>query len=63
MMAEIPKEMGWNSLRFLIGSVPKKWFDIADEEGILIQNEFFLRTLSGIRNDIPDLLVFHQKHS
>ncbi len=54
MLAEIPKSINWNSFRFVIGSVPDKWFDIADEEGILIQNEFFIWTLDGIRYDLPE---------
>lgn len=34
------KDMHWNSLRYCIGFPPEKWYEIADEEGILIQDEF-----------------------
>lgn len=34
------KENHWNSLRYCIGFPPEFWYDIADEEGILIQDEF-----------------------
>lgn len=34
------KEMHWNCLRYCIGFVPEAWYDIADETGILIQDEF-----------------------
>jgi hypothetical protein len=34
------KEMHWNSFRYCIGFPPEKWYKIADEEGILIQDEF-----------------------
>ena len=34
------KEMHWNCLRYCIGFPPEKWYDIADELGILIQDEF-----------------------
>jgi beta-galactosidase len=34
------KEMHWNCLRYCIGFPPEKWYDIADETGILIQDEF-----------------------
>jgi len=34
------KEMNWNSLRYCIGFPPEMWYRIADEEGILIQDEF-----------------------
>ena len=34
------KEMHWNSLRHCIGFPPEFWYRIADEEGILLQDEF-----------------------
>lgn len=34
------KDMHWNTLRYCIGFPPDFWYDIADEEGILIQDEF-----------------------
>ncbi len=30
----------WNSIRYCIGFPPEKWYEIADEEGFLIQDEF-----------------------
>jgi beta-galactosidase len=44
LLAEIPKKMNWNTFRFCIGPVPGKWLEIADEAGLLIQNEFFIWT-------------------
>jgi hypothetical protein len=34
------KSMHWNALRYCIGFPPELWYRIADEEGILIQDEF-----------------------
>ena len=34
------KEMHWNCLRYCIGFPPEAWYDIADEEGVLIDDEF-----------------------
>ncbi len=34
------KEMHWNCLRYCIGFPPNAWYDIADELGILIDDEF-----------------------
>ena len=34
------KEMHWNCLRYCIGFPPEAWYDIADEAGILIEDEF-----------------------
>jgi hypothetical protein len=34
------RQMNWNSLRYCIGFPPEFWYDIADEEGFLIQDEF-----------------------
>lgn len=44
LLVDIPHEMHWNSFRFCIGPVPDKWLDIADEAGLLIQNEYFVWT-------------------
>lgn len=42
LLTGLPKKYNWNSFRFCIGPVPDKWFDIADEAGLLIQNEYFI---------------------
>jgi hypothetical protein len=42
LLVELPRRMHWNAFRFCIGPVPEMWFDIADEAGLLIQNEFFI---------------------
>ncbi len=34
------KSMHWNGMRYCIGFPPEKWYDIADEVGLLIQDEF-----------------------
>ncbi len=42
VLGVIPKQMHWNSLRFCIGPVPEHWLQVADETGLLIQNEYFV---------------------
>lgn len=44
------KRMHWNSSRFTIGPVPDRWLEIADEVGLLIQNEFFIWSKTGDRS-------------
>ena len=44
LLVDIPHEMHWNSFRFCIGPVPDRWLEIADEAGLLIQNEYFVWT-------------------
>ena len=34
------KTMNWNALRYCIGAPPEFWYDIADETGILIEDEY-----------------------
>jgi hypothetical protein len=34
------KEMNWNCIRYCIGFPPEMWYDIADETGLLIQDEY-----------------------
>jgi hypothetical protein len=63
LLGDIPKRMGWNAFRFCIGPVPDRWLDIADEAGLLIQNEFFVWTGSpdwgwprGRTYDVPEMI-------
>jgi len=42
LLTDLPRKYNWNSFRFCIGPVPDKWFDIADENGLIIQNEYFI---------------------
>jgi len=41
------KSMNWNSIRYCIGFPPEIWYEIADEEGFLIQDEFPIWLLDG----------------
>lgn len=34
------KAMEWNSFRFCLGPAPRWWYDICDEVGLLVQDEF-----------------------
>ncbi|MCF7707412.1 MAG: hypothetical protein K9N52_00740 [Verrucomicrobia bacterium] len=45
------KSMHWNTLRYCIGFPPDFWYDIADEEGILIQDEFPIWLLGDAPED------------
>ncbi|MBN2325630.1 MAG: hypothetical protein JXR73_00655 [Candidatus Omnitrophica bacterium] len=40
------RSMHWNCIRYCIGFPPEFWYDIADELGILIQDEFPIWSLS-----------------
>ena len=40
LLHERMKDMHWNSLRYCIGFPPEDWYDIADEVGVLIEDEF-----------------------
>ena len=40
LLAEHPKKLNWNAMRMSVGLVPDFWYDIADESGLLIQNEW-----------------------
>lgn len=45
------KDMHWNSLRYCIGFAPELWYRIADEEGILIQDEYPIWYASSFKPD------------
>ncbi|MCK4965902.1 hypothetical protein KAS50_02660, partial [bacterium] len=39
-LIDIPKALRWNSFRVCVGLVPEFWYDLADEYGIMLQNEW-----------------------
>ncbi len=47
------KEMHWNCLRYCIGFPPEVWYDIADEEGVLIDDEFPIWFGGDVPKDMP----------
>ena len=41
MLIDIPKATNWNAFRICVGIVPDFWYDLCDEYGIVLQNEWF----------------------
>ena len=42
LLTEIPNQLNWNSFRISLGRAPNFWYDIADESGLLIADEFMM---------------------
>lgn len=40
MLIDDPKSIEWNAMRICVGIVPDFWYDLADEYGMLFQNEW-----------------------
>jgi hypothetical protein len=40
LLVNYPKQLNWNAMRICVGIVPDFWYDIADEYGLLFQNEW-----------------------
>ncbi len=40
LMIDLPKSVGWNAMRICVGIVPDFWYDLCDEYGIVLQNEW-----------------------
>jgi beta-galactosidase len=40
LLVNYPKQLNWNAMRICVGIVPDFWYDIADENGLLFQNEW-----------------------
>lgn len=40
MLIDDPKSIDWNAMRICVGIVPDFWYDLADEYGMLFQNEW-----------------------
>ncbi|MEZ4911653.1 MAG: glycoside hydrolase family 2 TIM barrel-domain containing protein [Saprospiraceae bacterium] len=47
LLVDIPKKLGWNFFRVSLGLLPKSWYDLADRNGILIQNEYPMWNIRG----------------
>ena len=41
MLIDIPKSINWNAMRMCVGIVPDFWYDLCDEYGMVLQNEWF----------------------
>jgi len=66
--------MHWNSIRYSIGFLPEIWYQIADEEGFLIQDEFPLwygkhglieklgKDLTGLHNEYEQWMRVRWNH-
>lgn len=52
MFIDIPKSLRWNAFRICIGLAPKFWYDLADEYGILLQNEWPMWQVRGWNEQI-----------
>ncbi len=52
LFVHIPKSLGWNTFRICIGLLPRFWYDLADEYGILLQNEYPMWQYRGSDNEI-----------
>ena len=40
LLIDIPKSIDWNAMRICVGIVPDFWYDLCDEYGIMLQNEW-----------------------
>ncbi len=40
LLIDYPKQLNWNAMRVCVGIVPDFWYDLADEYGLLFQNEW-----------------------
>jgi hypothetical protein len=47
-----PKDLGWNSFRFHIGRAPNHWYDVADEVGLIVADEFHVFAPMSIGSEL-----------
>ena len=40
LMVDLPKSIDWNAMRICVGIVPDFWYDLCDEYGMVLQNEW-----------------------
>jgi beta-galactosidase len=53
-LIDYPKELNWNMMRICVGLVPDFWYDLADEHGLLFQNEWMYWQNHGWDNQIRE---------
>ena len=51
-LVNIPKSLEWNTFRVCIGLLPRFWYDLADEHGFLLQNEYPMWQYRGTDSQI-----------
>jgi hypothetical protein len=58
LLFDLPKKLNWNMMRICVGIAPDFWYDLADEYGLMFQNEFLYWQNHGwddqIRNEYTD---------
>ena len=54
------KDMHWNTMRYCIGFPPEQWYRIADEEGLLVQDEFPLWCMNSWPREITSRTLVEQ---
>ena len=47
MLIDMPKSLDWNAMRICVSVVPDFWYDLCDEYGILLQNEWLYWQVHG----------------
>jgi beta-galactosidase len=58
LLIDYPKQLDWNAMRICVGIIPDFWYDLADEYGIMFQNEWLYWQTHGwdeqIRREYTD---------
>ncbi len=54
MLIDDPKSIDWNAMRICVGIVPDFWYDLADEYGMIFQNEWLYWQNHGWDEQIHD---------
>lgn len=66
LLDDIPKQVNWNAMRICVGIAPKLWYEIADEAGLLLQNEWLYWQTHGwddeLRKEYTDWLWTDGSH-
>ncbi len=48
LLVDIPRQLHWNAFRFTLGPPPDRWLELADENGLLIEDEYPIWTGSPL---------------
>lgn len=58
LMVDLPKSIDWNAMRICVGIVPDFWYDLCDEYGIVLQNEWlYWQIMDGMNRYVRSIRI------
>jgi len=63
LLTENPTALHWNVIRFHLGRAPRLWYDIADEVGLLLADEYMFWGIARLSDDFWSLEKLRERYT